>query len=70
MVCFIDSATEGHLYQISLQTFSPIHDLSFHSLDNVIEQKTFNFRDIFGGPVVKTLRFQCRGRGFDPWLRN
>ena len=23
-----------------------------------------------GGPVVKTLSFQCRGHGFDPWLGN
>ena len=23
--------------------------------------------DFPGGPVVKTLRFQCRGHGFDPW---
>ena len=23
--------------------------------------------DFPGGPVVKSLRFQCRGRGFDPW---
>ena len=23
-----------------------------------------------GGPVVKTLRFPCRGHGFDPWSRN
>ena len=23
-----------------------------------------------GGPVVKTPRFQCRGRGFDPWSGN
>ena len=23
-----------------------------------------------GGPVVKTLRFQCRGHRFDPWLGN
>ena len=24
-------------------------------------------KDFPGGPVVKTPRFQCRGRGFDPW---
>ena len=23
-----------------------------------------------GGPVVKTLHFQCRGHGFDPWSGN
>ena len=23
-----------------------------------------------GGPVVKTLHFHCRGRGFDPWSGN
>ena len=26
--------------------------------------------DFPGGPVVKTQRVQCRGRGFDPWLGN
>ena len=29
-----------------------------------------SFRDFPGGPVVKTLYFQCKGRGFDPWLGN
>ena len=24
-------------------------------------------RDFPGGPVVKTLLFQCKGCGFDPW---
>ena len=24
--------------------------------------------DFLGGPVVKTLSFQCRGNGFCPWL--
>ena len=27
-------------------------------------------RDFPGGPVVKTLCFQCRGPGFDPWSGN
>ena len=27
-------------------------------------------RDFPGGPVVKTLSFQCREHRFDPWLRN
>ena len=26
--------------------------------------------DFPGGPVVKTLRFHCRGHGFDPWSGN
>ena len=26
--------------------------------------------DFPGGPVVKTPRFYCRGRGFDPWWGN
>ena len=26
--------------------------------------------DFSGGPVVKTLRFHCRGHRFDPWLEN
>ena len=25
--------------------------------------------DFLGGPVVKTSCFQCRGLGFNPWLR-
>ena len=28
------------------------------------------WRDFPGGPLVKTLRFQCRDLGFDPWLGN
>ena len=27
-----------------------------------------NLGDFPGGPVVKILRFHCRGRGFNPWL--
>ena len=27
-------------------------------------------RDFPGGPVVRTLRFHCRGHGFDPWLHS
>ena len=27
-------------------------------------------RDFPGGPAVKTLCFQCRGYGFDPWSGN
>ena len=23
-----------------------------------------------GGPVVRTLHFDCRGHGFDPWSKN
>ena len=26
--------------------------------------------EFLGGPVVKTPRFHCRGRGFDPWSGN
>ena len=29
-----------------------------------------NSRDFPGSPVVKTLSFQCRGHGFNPWLGN
>ena len=28
------------------------------------------YRDIPGGPVVKTLHFHCREHGFDPLLEN
>ena len=27
-------------------------------------------REFPGGPVVKTLRFHCRGPGFGPWSGN
>ena len=27
-------------------------------------------REFPGGPVVRTLRFHCRGPGFDPWSEN
>ena len=27
------------------------------------------FQDFLGGPVAKTSCYQCRGCGFDPWLR-
>ena len=36
--------------------------------------KIFVLKNLFGdfpsGPVVKTLHFQCRGCGFDPWSGN
>ena len=28
------------------------------------------WRDFPGGPLVKTLHFQCKDLGFDPWLGN
>ena len=28
------------------------------------------WRELPGGPVVKTPRFHCRGHGFDPWSGN
>ena len=37
-----------------------------------MEDKSFKmeYRDISGGPVVKTLHFCCREHGFDPLLEN
>ena len=32
--------------------------------------KTPKRREFPGGPVVRALRFHCRGHGFDPWLGN
>ena len=32
--------------------------------------KKIVFRDLFGGPVVRTLHFYCRGHGFDSCLGN
>ena len=33
-------------------------------------QQELTFGDLPGGPVVKTLCFQCRGSGFNPWSAN
>ena len=33
----------------------------------IIIFKDLKILDFPGGPVVKTLRFHCRGHGFDPW---
>ena len=38
--------------------------------DYVIKQNKTKKQLGTGGPVVKTLCFQCRGCKFDPWLRN
>ena len=37
---------------------------------NFILKKKKNVWDVPGGPVVKTLSFQFRGHGFDPWWGN
>ena len=42
------------------------HALSVSAFNN----KNSKWGDFPGGPVVKTPYFQCRGRGFDPWLGN
>ena len=34
------------------------------------DQGKEKFPDCTGNPGVKTLRFQCRGHGFDPWSGN
>ena len=36
----------------------------------VIPSQKGRRRGFPGGPVVKTQRFHCQGRGFDPWLEN
>ena len=38
----------------------PTNTLQFKNILKISE-------DFPGGPVVKTLHFHCRGRGFDPW---
>ena len=38
--------------------------------EGVVGCKITNMRDFSGGPVVKTLRFHCRGHRFDPWSGN
>ena len=39
------------------------------SYQNLMQLK-LDFWDFSGGPVTKTLYFQCRGCGFYPWLGN
>ena len=39
-------------------------------LEAVVQSSLENEEEIPGGPVVRTLRFHCRGDGFDPWLGN
>ena len=34
------------------------------------KKKEFLQGNLPGGPVVKTLHFQCMGHGFNPWLGN
>jgi len=36
----------------------------------VFSNRKQRWRDFPGGPLVKTLRFQCRDLGFDRWLGN
>ena len=36
----------------------------------VFSNRKQGWRDFPGGPSVKTLHFQCRDLGFDPWLGN
>ena len=43
------------------------------TLDGSLTNKSYHFEDHVGlpcGPVVKTLRFHCKGHRFDPWLGN
>ena len=50
------------------QAFEPFHlahkSLSTTGLDFYLKSSLWDFPC---GPVVKTLLFQCRGRGFNPW---
>ena len=41
--------------------------MTWMDLEVVIQSEV---RDFPGGPVVKALRFHCRGHGFDPWSGN
>ena len=44
--------------------------LSEESQEEKEKYYMISFRDFLGGPGVKTQRFQCRGRLFDPWSGN
>ena len=41
--------------------------MTWMDLEVVIQSEV---RDVPGGPVVKALRFHCRGHGFDLWSGN
>ena len=38
--------------------------------EKIRELQEMSIEDFPGGPVVKTLRFHCRGHGFDHWSEN
>ena len=43
------------------------------ALDGSLTNKNYHLKimwEFSGGPVVKTLRFHCRGHRFNPWLEN
>ena len=42
------------------------HGYEMSSVGNIVN----NYGDFPSGPVVKTLCFKCRRRGFNPWSRN
>ena len=46
----------------------PLLGIYLKKMKTLIQKGTC--RDFPGGPVVKTLRFPCRGHGFDPWWGN
>ena len=58
-----------------LLTYNKISVHGFYELEHVqtcgstttIRIKIIPSQDFPGGPVVKTLSFQCRGPGFNPW---
>ena len=39
-------------------------------IKNNLHIEIMGFRDFPCGPVAKTLYSQCRGLGFNPWLRS
>ena len=54
-----------------IQMQKPCDDSASPCVDTLrVCSKTHSAGGFPGGPVVRTLSFQCQGPGFDPWLRN
>ena len=59
------------LFQLSHQG-NPVEPFDLWLVSNTddVSLKLLSLGDFPGGPVVKTLQFQCKGHRFDPWSGN
>ena len=62
ILLFVNSITLAHV-NVSISYY-------YKRYSSISPNKSERVWDFPGGPVVKTLRFQCRGPGFEPWLGN